>query len=257
MHLDPTTANVLDELATPMLRLDPAGVVSAANIAAAGWLGVGRKRLLGLHAAALEREGNTLAALLAQAPETPTRLRRMMLAFPGSEQVQFADLWLVPTQQGHWLEVHPVDEIAGGDPAQLLPSALSASLKGLAHELRNPLLGIKGAAQLLARRGGNEARPRFGKRCMRPRRQCSLPAAGEKHDGVQAGEQRVEMIAGCCKLAVLDDTSHQESPEQQAEGRKFAPGQHPQQECVRIRFRAVLVQCPCVHAGSPLGTRLS
>ena len=48
MHLDPTTANVLDELATPMLRLDPAGVVSAANIAAAGWLGVGRKRLLGL-----------------------------------------------------------------------------------------------------------------------------------------------------------------------------------------------------------------
>ena len=158
MHLDPTAANVLDELATPMLRLDPVGVVGAANIAAAGWLGVGRKRLIGLHAAALEREGDTLAALLAQAPETPTRLRRMMLAFPGSEQVQFADLWLVPTQQGHWLEVHPVDEFAGGDPAQLLPSALSASLKGLAHELRNPLLGIKGAAQLLARRGSNEAR---------------------------------------------------------------------------------------------------
>ena len=32
----------------------------------------------------------------------------------------------------------------------LLPFALSASLKGLAHELRNPLAGLKGAAQLLA-----------------------------------------------------------------------------------------------------------
>ena len=38
------------------------------------------------------------------------------------------------------------------DPTQALPSALSAALKGLAHELRNPLAGLKGAAQLLARR---------------------------------------------------------------------------------------------------------
>jgi two-component system nitrogen regulation sensor histidine kinase GlnL len=33
-----------------------------------------------------------------------------------------------------------------------LPAALSAALKGLAHEIRNPLAGLKGAAQLLARR---------------------------------------------------------------------------------------------------------
>jgi two-component system nitrogen regulation sensor histidine kinase GlnL len=50
------------------------------------------------------------------------------------------------------LEVHPVDEFPGEDPALALPSALSAALKGLAHELRNPLAGLKGAAQLLARR---------------------------------------------------------------------------------------------------------
>ena len=33
-----------------------------------------------------------------------------------------------------------------------MPGALSAALKGLAHELRNPLAGLKGAAQLLGRR---------------------------------------------------------------------------------------------------------
>ncbi|MBO7942359.1 hypothetical protein JTP77_041635, partial [Streptomyces sp. S9] len=71
----------------------------------------------------------------------------------GDGEERFADLWLSRRDDGGWLlEAHPVDEFPGDDPALLLPSALSASLKGLAHELRNPLAGLKGAAQLLARR---------------------------------------------------------------------------------------------------------
>jgi two-component system nitrogen regulation sensor histidine kinase GlnL len=38
------------------------------------------------------------------------------------------------------------------DPAVEMPAALSAALKGLAHEVRNPLAGLQGAAQLLGRR---------------------------------------------------------------------------------------------------------
>ena len=109
MSHDAIPDSVLDELVTPLLRLDLAGGIRDANVAAAGWLGVSRRRLVGLHAAALEREGQGLAEVLAQSPEAPTRLRRIGLAFPGSDQLHFADLWLSSAEQGYWLEVHPVD----------------------------------------------------------------------------------------------------------------------------------------------------
>ena len=144
--------SVLDELATPVLRLDDEGRIGDANAALASWLGISRRRLPGVAAAALERDGDQLARALAHGGERVVRLRRVGLAFPGREPLRFADVWLTPASDGWWLELHAVDEFPGGDPADLLPAALTASLKGLAHELRNPLVGIKGAAQLLSRR---------------------------------------------------------------------------------------------------------
>ena len=153
---------LFDALTTPLLRLDAEGRVVFANAACARWLGVSRRRLPGMHAGALQHDGEQLATLLASAPEVPVRLRAIGMAIPGSEDIHFADLWLTPHDDGAWLEIHPVDEFPGTDPAQLLPSALAASLKGLAHELRNPLAGIKGAAQLLARRVGSDERELTG-----------------------------------------------------------------------------------------------
>lgn len=149
----------LDALATPVARLDGGQVVVEANPAFGRWLGIGRRRLLGLPLEALDEAG-VLAAALAHAP-ADTRLRRVRLRAPGGGQTRFCDAWLTAyAAGGWWLEAHPVDEFPGDDPALLLPAALSASLRGLAHELRNPLAGLKGAGQLLARRVAGDAEGR-------------------------------------------------------------------------------------------------
>ena len=147
-----------DALTTPVAWADADGRIAGTNLACARWLGVSGKRLAGLPLAALEFEGEALARLLAGQPPGDARLRRLPLAFPGADTPRFADVALTQREGGGWwLEAHPVDEFPGEDPAVALPGALAAALKGLAHELRNPLAGLKGAAQLLARRVDDDA----------------------------------------------------------------------------------------------------
>lgn len=152
MH--PAALDAFDDLATPVAWLDAGAAVVHCNAAFASWLGASARRFHGLTLAALDAEGDRLeglAPLLAGRGE-PLRIHRARLAFPGGSE-RFAELWLSTEPGGGLrLEAHPTDEFPGEDPATSLPAALSAALKGLAHEIRNPLAGMKGAAQLLARR---------------------------------------------------------------------------------------------------------
>ncbi|MBN6150662.1 PAS domain-containing sensor histidine kinase [Xanthomonas sp. AmX2] len=142
----------LDALGTPVVWADAGGRLLGANPAFARWLGVSVRRLLDQPLASLEVQGDALARFLLNDERDVLRLHRMALAVPG-ETPRFAEGWLSRLDDGGWLlEAHPVDEFPTLDPTQALPNALSAALKGLAHELRNPLAGLKGAAQLLARR---------------------------------------------------------------------------------------------------------
>jgi two-component system nitrogen regulation sensor histidine kinase GlnL len=155
MSADPAVS--VDQLATPVAWADATGCLLGANAAFASWLGVSPRRLAGLPMAALEVQGEALARLLVEVPARDiARLRRLPLAFPGTDVPRFADVSLGRHADGWLLEAHPVEEFPGDDPALALPSALSAALRGLAHELRNPLAGLKGAAQLLARRAADD-----------------------------------------------------------------------------------------------------
>lgn len=150
----PPSVADLDALTTPVAWAAADGLIAGANAAFGRWLGVSGRRLVGLPLAALECDGVALQGLLGgTGTHDFARLRRLPLGFPGQQPPRFADVTLSLREGGGWwLEAHPVDEFPGEDPALALPGALSAAFKGLAHELRNPLAGLKGAAQLLARR---------------------------------------------------------------------------------------------------------
>ena len=141
-----------DRLATPLVWLDEASHIRAITPAFASWLGVSARRLVGMALEGLDG-GARITSALPRVPydEQALRLQRVGLGF-GGLPARFADVWCIREDEGMRLELHPVEEFPGDDPVTALPQALSASLRGLAHELRNPLAGLKGAAQLLGRR---------------------------------------------------------------------------------------------------------
>ena len=157
-HPDLPSIALLDQLSTPLLLLDGESRIRYANPACASWLGLSLRRLVEQSVQVLEGEGPArLDDLVARAAATgqSAQARRVALAPLGGVEC-FADVHVVPLANAAPLcaavEFHPVSEFPGLDPAIEMPAALSAALKGLAHEVRNPLAGLQGAAQLLGRR---------------------------------------------------------------------------------------------------------
>ncbi|GAA0887329.1 two-component system sensor histidine kinase NtrB [Rhodanobacter soli] len=82
------------------------------------------------------------------AEQRPAQWRGVMLAAANGREIS-ADIALQPFGDGLLLEVHVLAEPpSAGSP-------LSATLRGFAHEVKNPLASLRGAAQLLQRRVDN------------------------------------------------------------------------------------------------------
>lgn len=141
--------SLIEQLATGVARLNAAGCMDYANPAFAEHTGLGLSRLLGQTLMALKPDGGRLhgMALQARAENGALVLRHVAVcAAPGHEAR--LDFSFAAADDGVWVEVHPASPASGA-------TRVSESLRGFAHEIRNPLAAISGAAQLLEQRAGD------------------------------------------------------------------------------------------------------
>lgn len=143
----PLPVDAAEQLATGLAVLDAALRVQWLNGALADLLEVGVRGVRGQPFAALLDEGVLAAAAQrVAAAQEPVRVRAVRLStLQGRELLADLDLQALADDR-LLLEVHALA------PAAATPTPLSATLRGFAHEVKNPLAGLRGAAQLLERR---------------------------------------------------------------------------------------------------------
>lgn len=140
---------VIDELATGVAGLDVALRIEQANPAFVEHTGFGLSRIRDHTLAVLRPDGERLHECAAQALQQGATLRLRDVAVcvvPGRETR--LDFTFTPGNTGVWVEVHSA-------PQAPEASRVSESMRGFAHEIRNPLAAISGAAQLLEQRAGD------------------------------------------------------------------------------------------------------
>jgi two-component system nitrogen regulation sensor histidine kinase GlnL len=137
----------LENCATPMAVLDPLLKLRSVNPALHDWLGAGSRIWRGETLAVLDAKPPLLADAAARAFAQRRRVWLREARVRTAIGDRLADLAFTPLDADTVLfEVLPV----AGDAAS--GSRLSESLRGFAHEVRGPLTGMRGAAQLLRRR---------------------------------------------------------------------------------------------------------
>lgn len=156
-RLRPTAAlelaaeSLLEQLRTGVAVLDAGASLTYANPAFCELFAVSASPSRGLALRSLGPAAAIFAALAERVREgmTSLSLRSQRFENPAGRIVN-ADITVGPWQTDQLLlEVH---ELSAENSATTASTRLSESLRGLAHEVKNPLAGVRGAAQLLKRR---------------------------------------------------------------------------------------------------------
>ncbi len=157
---DDAQAYLLDHLTTAVLFLDKALCVGYMNSAAEALFGVSARQLTGLSVKALIPESEALfhkfkRALTSGDPYTEREVR-LPLTMQDHVMVDYAVTPLAHASHPHGLvvEIMHLDRhlrISREENLLAQQQASRAVVRGLAHEIKNPLGGLRGAAQLLAR----------------------------------------------------------------------------------------------------------
>ena len=157
---------VLDALPHPVLTIDHDGVIASANPAAEEFFGTSlvspRRQLL----SALLPKGSSLLTLVEQIRERGGAINeyRVDLGLPRLGIERLVDIFVAPLQPGGgtmmvMLRERTIAEKLDRQHAQRGASrSVSAMASMLAHEIKNPLSGIRGAAQLLEAEASDEDR---------------------------------------------------------------------------------------------------
>ncbi len=152
--------HILDNLTTAVLMFDTALRVNYVNPAAEALLAVSGARLLGHTVEDLFTEAEATGARLSEAAvgETSYTKRETSIRLNNGETIT-VDYVVTPVINnerisGLIMELQPLDRLLRISREEGLLSSqqnTQALLRGLAHEVKNPLGGLRGAAQLLAR----------------------------------------------------------------------------------------------------------
>jgi two-component system nitrogen regulation sensor histidine kinase GlnL len=157
-HTGSTVAmSVLNAIQNPVVMVDESGFIAFANWEAEAFFGASASHLARYRISTFIPFGSPLLALIDQVRErkAPVNEYRVDLSSPRLGQDKLVDLYVAPvvSEPGAVVIVFQERSMADKIDRQLTHRAAARSVTGLAsmlaHEIKNPLSGIRGAAQLL------------------------------------------------------------------------------------------------------------
>ncbi len=155
-----TALGLLDSLSTAVLIFDPAQKLCAINLAGEDLLNISARKMLGLSPAELLPTAPLFARLMDRVGRSgePTTERELTL-YDLEGHAFTVDCTVTPLSEGEragmtLVELVRLDRhqrISREEQFLAQHRAAEALLRGMAHEIKNPLGGLRGAAQLLQR----------------------------------------------------------------------------------------------------------